>query len=120
MSLHGFLWRRSKHMSDGNKENKVENKKELGFLHKVCKGVNHTALSYWIENEDFAYEIRKLMESSVCINTKLVFDIMRNIYIKYDKVRHESPAKPDFNFYLARRAIESLWFSMTGNKTGWR
>lgn len=94
--------------------------KDLGFLHKICKDVNHTALVYWIENEKFAVKIRDLMKSGVDIDTKSVFNIMRDIYIEYDKIKKESPEKPNFNFYLARRALETLWFSLTGTKTGWR
>lgn len=94
-------------------------KKDIGFLHKICKDINHTALSYWINNKEFSNSIQELMESGVCIDSKMVFNIMRDIYIKYDNIRKESLDQPDFNFYLARRAVEGLSEGLTGDKDQW-
>lgn len=91
---------------------------EIGFLHKKLN-INHTSLAYWIENEEFSEKIQEAKEAGITITERMVFEIMRDIYIRYQAKRDSSNKKPEFNFYLAKKAIVSLWFSITGTKSGW-
>ena len=95
------------------------NDNKLGFLHKKLD-MNHTALAYWISLDEFSERIEAMIADGISIEPQPVFEIMKDIYIRYEKEREESPDKLDFNFYLARGGIKSLWKSMTGSTEGWR
>ena len=71
-------------------------------------------------NDEFSERIEAMIADGISIEPQPVFEIRKDIYIRYEKEREESPDKLDFNFYLARGGIKSLWKSMTGSTEGWR
>lgn len=96
----------------------MSNNEDIMFLYKKIN-ISHTALAYWISNDEFAREIRILKNSNITINESVVFDIMHRIYMKYVELRMVSAEKPNFNYRLAKKGLSSLWFSMTGKRDGW-
>ena len=91
---------------------------DIMFLYKKVN-MSRSALAYWITNDEFAAEIRKLKGSNTTISERVVFDIMQRIYKAYVELRAVSEQKPDFNYRLAKKGLSSLWFSMTGKRDGW-
>lgn len=97
----------------------MKSKNNLGFLYKKLN-INRTALAYWISLEEFSNKIEEQMNRGISIDEHVVLRIMQEIYLKYEELRKNTFVKPDFNYYLARRGIESLWLSITGHKDGWK
>lgn len=95
------------------------NGNKLGFLHKKIP-MNHTALAYWVSLDEFSSRIEELISNGISIEAQPVFEIMKEIYLRYEAEKEKSFDKPDFNFYLARRGIESIWELISGSKEGWR
>ena len=91
---------------------------DIMFLYKKLN-MSHYALAYWINNDEFAEEIRKLKYSNTTISESIVFNVMLNIYKHYVELRVVSKQKPDFNYRLAKKGLSSLWFSITGKRDGW-
>lgn len=95
------------------------NGNKLGFLHKTFPNVDHRALQYWIDNEDFSERLLPKAANGTHIDERTVFETMRDIYFANERIR-ESGVKPNFQFHMARNGIKSLWKSMTGSSEGWR
>ena len=91
----------------------------LDFLHKLCRDSHHMSIAYWIENEEFYTVISSKVVSGTTIDKKMVFDTMKRIYLENEE-RRKSGDSPDFNFYLARQGIKSVWKSISGSSEGWR
>jgi len=51
---------------------------DIVFLYKKVN-MSRSALAYWITNDEFAAEIRKLKGSNTTISERVVFDIMHRI-----------------------------------------
>ena len=107
-------------------ENKISNKpyitptknSDINFVYKVTK-IRNMSTSYWINNDEFAAKIRELKNQNITITDRMVYDIMRNIYLSKKEEKIRTGKKPEFDFQLARKCIKSLHYSLTGSKTGW-
>ena len=92
----------------------------LSFLHDLLP-LRHRKINEWIFDDEFATEIEALIKDGFHIDSRIVFLIMRRIYLEKEKKREENPQKFDnFDFKIARSGIVSLWENLTGSREGWR
>ena len=93
---------------------------DINFIYgKLKQSCRYAHITYWINNDDFANRVRELQKQNATITDRMVYDIMRDIYLSKSKIWSNTGVRPDFNFYAAKRCIKSLHYSFTGSKTGW-
>lgn len=98
----------------------VSQNPDINFIYNKLKMCHYTHITYWINNDDFANKIRELQKQNITITDRMIYDIMRDIYLSKKDECEISGIKPsDFSFYLMKRCIKSLHYSLTGSKTGW-
>lgn len=88
-----------------------EKNNDIRFLYnKVNRGYH--ALSYWISNDDFAQEIRKIKDTDTTIDVRTIFDIAYDIYTRNLELRKSSASNPDFMFDIAEKSLVYLQFQI--------
>lgn len=88
-----------------------EKNNDIRFLYNKVNRGYHT-LSYWISNDDFAQEIRKIKDTNTTIDVRVIFDIAYDIYTRNLELRKSSASNPDFMFDIAEKSLVSLQFQM--------
>lgn len=94
--------------------------RDMDFLYNACFGISKVGLDYWITVPEFSDRIRYIESCGTHVDKQVVFEIMRGIYLNYEKMYEYTGKRPAFKFKTAKLGIESLWRTMTGSKEGWR
>lgn len=85
----------------------------LNFMFKKIS-VSTTSLVCWLNVQEFEAEMISRLDNNETIDNQSVYESMKRIYAKWERLRESSNEKPDFNFRLTRRGIIQIERALEG------